>query len=136
MTSCDSVPPMPEAHEADRTALKLLVGICHEWRLSSSECSRLAGCSEQQLSAWRKSLTDQGDIVLTEAARERAWLVVSIYKWSELNGLNADRGGAWIRRKNTNMHGRTALEHLLSGDIAQLITLKRYLQSSYEIPYF
>ena len=109
-------------------ALRTFLRIVDLWGLSVAEQMTLLGVSGRPtFLKWR---TDP-NVVLPRDTLERISHVLGIYR--ALQTLLPDEwaADAWIRRPNTAslFGGRSALESMLSGQVADLFVVRQYLDS-------
>ena len=111
-----------------RAGLRAFFQIAESWGLSEDEQLRLLGePSRSTYIQWKK----EGASSLPRDVLERISYVLGIYK--ALRILIPDEGAAdaWIRRPNAApvFGGRSALERMLSGNVADLYVVRQYLDA-------
>jgi len=115
-------------------ALRAFFRLAGEWGLTAEEQRALLGQpAKTTFYRWRQGETG----ALTVDLMERLSHVLAIY--GALHGmyLEHERADAWVRRPNDAplFGGRTPLEHLLGGRIADLYEVRRYLEAATEPAY-
>ena len=114
--------------EMARAGLRAFFRIAELWHLTVDEQIRLLGSpARSTYFKWKK----QGASALPRDVLERISYILGIYK--ALLVLLADERGAdaWVRRPNAAplFGGRSALERMLSGNVADLYEVRRYLDA-------
>lgn len=117
--------PLPEL---GGPALRAYFAICQAWGLKNAEARRLLGDPpESTWYKWKKQQDGQpGRDVL-----ERISYVLGIYKALQLLFPDPTRADAWLRRPNAAapFGGGSALERMLSGNVADLYVVRSYLDA-------
>ena len=122
-------PPPADLASADSAAaaLRTFFRIAEAWRLSIAEQGTLLGVARTTLYQWK-----QGRVApLDRHLLERLSHLFGI--WSALQILLpvAERADAWLRAPNTAplFGGRSALERMLGGQVADLYVVRQYLDA-------
>ena len=131
MGSVHSVHPRRESPQAEAAAgagLRAFMKIAELWRLSVPEQLALLGItSRSTYFKWRKEPNPR----VPRDTLERLSYLLGIYKALQL--LLPDTGAAdeWVRRPNEAplFGGRSALERMLSGNVADLYIVRQYLDA-------
>jgi len=113
---------------AAAAALRTFFKIAERWQLSVPQQLRLLDASRSTLYAWRN-----GDVkaALDRAQLERLSYVFGIFKALEMLFPQPGRADAWIRKPNAAplFGGRSALERMLAGNVADLYVVRQYLDA-------
>ncbi len=120
------VPPAPVA--LGGPALRAFFGIASAWNLRPAEARRLLGDPpESTFYKWKK----QQDGAPGRDVIERISHVLGIFKALQILFPDPTRADAWIRRPNTAapFGGGSALERMLTGNVADLYVVRRYLDA-------
>ena len=127
--------PLPARAEVDlasresaQALLRTFFNIAQAWKLSSREAMTLLGLrSRSTYHVWKDGKSGP----LPRDTLERISYVLGIYKALRLLLPSDEAADAWIRKPNTAplFGGRSALERLLSGNVADLYEVRRYLDS-------
>ena len=126
--SVRTAPVPPPAPDLGGPALRAFFRIAQAWGLKSGEARRLLGDPpESTFYKWKK-LQDGApprDVI------ERISYVLGIFKALELLFPDPTRADAWIRKPNAALPfgGRSALDRMLSGNVADLYVVRSYLDS-------
>jgi hypothetical protein len=126
---------LPRAADRDVTGeemagagLRAFFRVAALWRLSVDEQLTLLGSpSRSTFFKWKK----QGADTLSRDVLERISYVLGIYKALQILLPDEAAADGWVRRPNeaTPFGGRSALERMLSGNVADLYEVRRYLDA-------
>ncbi len=108
--------------------LRAFVNIAEAWSLSIAEQLKLLGIgSRSTFFKWRR----ERDPKLPADTLERLSYLLGIYKSLQILLPDAPAADAWIRKPNTAapFGGRSALERMLSGQVADLYVVRQYLDA-------
>lgn len=107
-------------------ALRTFFRIADAWRLTEAEQMRLLGLdSRSTFQNWKRGAVS----VVPRDALERISYVMGIYKGLQiLLPLTADE---WVRKPNKArlFGGRSALERMMSGNVADLYVVRQYVDA-------
>jgi hypothetical protein len=108
--------------------LRAFVNIAEAWGLSVAEQLKLLGiASRSTFFKWRRERNPKlpGDTL------ERLSYLLGIYKSLQILLPESKAADAWIRQPNTAapFGGRSALERMLSGQVADLYVVRQYLDA-------
>ncbi|HNR91454.1 MAG TPA: MbcA/ParS/Xre antitoxin family protein [Dokdonella sp.] len=120
-------PPQP-ATELGGPALRAFFAIAERWGLRVADQRRLLGePPESTFYKWKR----ERDGSLGRDVLERISYVLGIYKSLAILFPDAERADAWVRRPNSApaFGGRSALERMLSGNVADLYVVREYLDA-------
>lgn len=108
--------------------LRAFVNIAEAWELSVAEQLTLLGiASRSTFFKWRRERSPR----LPRDTLERLSYLLGIYKSLQILLPDAKIADAWIRKANTaaTFGGRSALERMLSGQVADLYVVRQYLDA-------
>jgi hypothetical protein len=111
-----------------RAGLRAFFRLAALWGLSVDEQVTLLGSpSRSTYFKWKK----EGAESLPRDVLERISYLLGIYKALQILLPEATAADEWVRRPNdaTPFGGRTALERMLSGHVADLYEVRRYLDA-------
>lgn len=111
-----------------RAGLRAFFRIAGLWRLSVDEQLMLLGQpARSTYYRWKKEGADE----LSKDVLERLSYILGIYKALQVLVPDAVAADAWVRQPNEArpFGGRTALERMLSGRVADLYEVRRYLDA-------
>jgi len=118
----------PEAVAAGGAGLRAFARIAELWHLSVAEQLALLGItSRSTYFKWRKDSHPK----LPRDTLERLSYLLGIYKALQLLLPEARSADEWIRRPNDAplFGGKSALERMLSGNVADLYIVRQYLDA-------
>lgn len=121
-------PTALSASQVARASLRTFFRIAALWKLSVEEQMTLLGLtSRSTYFKWKKEGTDR----LSPDTLERLSYVFGIYKALQLLLPTAAAADAWVRRPNAAppFNGGSALERMLSGNVADLYVVRQYLDA-------
>ena len=121
---------------ADRKALsgpglRAFFRIASLWRLSANEQMVLLGVTARStFFKWKKG----PDAVLPKDALERISYILGIFKALEILLPHEAAADEWVKRPNAAapFGGRSALDRMLSGQVADLFVVRQYLDAQRE----
>lgn len=126
--SVRTAPAVLPAADLGGPALRAFFRIAQAWDLKSAEARRLLGDPpESTFYKWKK----QQDGAPSRDVIERISYVLGIFKALELLFPDPTRADAWIRKPNAALPfgGRSALDRMLSGNVADLFVVRSYLDA-------
>ena len=109
-------------------ALRAFFRIADLWQLSIAEQMTLLGVSARStFFKWKRN----ADVELPKDTLERISYLLGIYKALQILLPDPHAADAWVRRPNQAplFGGRSALERMLSGHVADLFVVRRYLDA-------
>ena len=109
-------------------ALRTFFRIAEIWGISVKEQMILLGVAARStFFKWKKTPT----VVLPKDTLERISYIVGIYKALQILLPDERAADEWVRRPNSAplFGGRPALERMLSGQVADLFVVRRYLDA-------
>ncbi|HLQ89649.1 MAG TPA: MbcA/ParS/Xre antitoxin family protein [Xanthobacteraceae bacterium] len=109
-------------------ALRAFFRIAELWGLGTEEQMTLLGVTARStFFNWKKD----NDAVLSKDTLERISYILGIYQALQTLLPNEGAADSWIKQANTALPfgGRSALERMLSGQVADLFVVRQYLDS-------
>jgi hypothetical protein len=127
-TQRDSIPGRSGGTQLGGPGLRAFVNIAEAWGLSVAEQLKLLGiASRSTFFKWRRERNPRlpGDTL------ERLSYLLGIYKSLQILLPDVRAADEWIRKPNTAapFGGRSALERMLSGQVADLYVVREYLDA-------
>jgi len=112
-------------------ALKTFLNIVDVWGLSQTEAMTLLGYDDNTRSTYFKWKREPASVKLQKEKLERLSYVFGIYKALQVLLPNPNSADAWVKKPNTApiFNGESALSRMLSGNVADLYVVRRYLDS-------
>ena len=114
--------------EAGQALLRTFFNIADAWKLTAAERMALLGVrSRSTFHLWREGKSGP----LSADTLERISYVFGIYKALQMLLPSAEAADAWVRKPNDAplFNGQSALERMLSGHVADLYEVRRYLDA-------
>lgn len=118
--------PKLDRKKLSPAALKAFFKIAELWKLSVEDQMTLLGLTTRStFFNWQKD----PEVSVPKDTLERISYVLGIYKALQILLPNDRAADGWIRRPNANplFAGKSALERMLSGQVADLFTVRQYL---------
>lgn len=115
-----------EAHGG--AALRVFFRIADLWKLSASEQRTLLGSpARSTFFKWKK----EGATQIPRDTLERISYILGIYKALQILLPEPAAADAWVRKPNSAeiFGGRSALDRMLSGNVADLYVVRSYLDA-------
>ncbi|TAN02914.1 MAG: DUF2384 domain-containing protein [Rhodanobacteraceae bacterium] len=109
-------------------ALRAFFKLAERWNLRVAEQRKLLGDPpESTFYKWKR----ERDGALGRDTLERISYLLGIFKALAILFPQADRADAWLRKPNTapTFGGKSALERMLSGNVADLFVVRQYLDA-------
>lgn len=109
-------------------ALRTFFRIAELWNLSADEQMTLLGITARStFFKWKKD----ADAILPKDTLERISYVLGIYKALQILLPDEKAADAWVKRTNEAplFAGRSALDRMLSGQVADLFVVRQYLDA-------
>ena len=118
----------PARHARNRSLMNAFVRIADMWGLSAEQQRVLLGNpSRSTYFKWRKD----EDPPLPPDTQERISYILGIFKDLQILLPDAREADTWIKAANSNplFGGKSALDRMLSGKVADLYTVRQYLDA-------
>lgn len=112
-------------------ALRTFFNIAGDWNLNAVQAMTLLGFDGRTRSTYFKWKRDPEGARLTKEKLERLSYIFGIYKALQIVLPKAESADSWIHRPNaaTPFGGRSALDRMLSGNVADLYVVRQYLDA-------
>jgi hypothetical protein len=118
--------PKLDRRKLSPAALKAFFKIAELWALSVEDQMTLLGLTTRStFFNWQKD----PEVSVPKDTLERISYILGIYKALQILLPNDRAADGWVRRANTNplFGGKSALDRMLSGQVADLYTVRQYL---------
>jgi hypothetical protein len=119
-------PKAPQRKDLTGPALRTFFRIADAWGLTENEQMRLLGLDKRSTyQSWKRG----GVATIPRDALERISYVMGIYKGLQI--LLPRSANDWVRKPNKSpiFGGRTALDRMTSGNVADLYVVRQYLDA-------
>jgi hypothetical protein len=123
----ESTTPDLSTPEAGAAALRAFWRLAEAWRLSVPEQTTLLGVGRTTLYQWKQGKP----AVLDRHVLERLSYLFGIWAALQILLPASERADAWVRQPNDAplFGGRSALERMLGGQVADLFVVRQYLDA-------
>ena len=120
-----------QTKEAAGAALRTYFNIAKTWALDESQAMTLLGFDQKTRSTYFRWKKDPDSAQLGRDRLERLSYIFGIYKGLQILLPEASAADGWIHRPNSAapFGGRSALDRMLSGHVADLYEVRRYLDA-------
>ncbi|BAZ92654.1 hypothetical protein TspCOW1_24910 [Thiohalobacter sp. COW1] len=112
-------------------ALRTYFNIVRDWNLNTEQAMTLLGFDERTRSTFFKWKREPESARLSREKLERLSYIFGIYKDLQILLPKAESADQWIHRPNdaTLFGDRSALDRMLSGNVADLYVVRQYLDA-------
>lgn len=112
-------------------ALRTFFNIAEAWNLGTDQAMTLLGFDERTRSTFFKWKREPESARLTREKLERLSYLFGIYKDLQILLPRPESADTWIHRPNDAplFGGRSALDRMLSGNVADLYVVRQYLDA-------
>jgi hypothetical protein len=130
ITTATSKPHL-QTKEAAGAALRTYFNIARLWTLDESQAMTLLGFDDKSRSTYFRWKRDPDSARLNNDKLERLSYIFGIYKDLQILLPQAGAADGWIHRPNSAdpFGGKSALQRMLSGHVADLYEVRRYLDA-------
>lgn len=130
MTHATLLEPI-DSTKMSTAAAKTFLNIVDAWGLTQSEAMTLLGYEDSTRSTYFNWKREPASVKLQKEKLERLSYVFGIYKALQVLLPNPASADAWIRKPNSAplFNGGSALNRMLSGNVADLYVVRCYLDS-------
>jgi hypothetical protein len=128
MTVTPAPTPGPDRKALSPPALRSFFRLAELWKLSVAEQMTLLGVTARStFFQWKKNT----NVELPKDTLERISYLLGIYKALQILLPDPQAADAWVRQPNQAplFAGRSALDRMLSGHVADLFVVRRYLDA-------
>jgi Protein of unknown function (DUF2384) len=123
-----ALPRTAPAEDLGGPALRTFFKLAERWNLRIAEQRKLLGDPpESTFYKWKR----QQDGVLGRDTLERISYLLGIYKALQILFPDPEQADAWLHKSNQSVlfGGHSALERMLSGNVADLYVVRQYLDA-------
>jgi len=120
-------PPKPSSRDLSAAGLRAFFNIARDWGLSTDEQMVLLGAPGRSTFFKWKSAPEAAD--LKRDTLERLSYLLGIYKALQILLPAVAAADAWVKKPNSAplFGGRSALDRMLGGNVADLVAVRQYL---------
>lgn len=122
-------PPKPSSRDLSAAGLRTFFNIARDWGLSTDEQMVLLGAPGRSTFFKWKAAPETAD--LKRDTLERLSYLLGIYKALQILLPAATAADAWVKKPNSAplFGGRSALDRMLGGNVADLVAVRQYLDA-------
>ena len=119
----------PSNRALSAAGLRAFFNIARDWGLNTDEQMVLLGAPGRSTFFKWKSAPESAD--LKRDTLERVSYILGIYKALQILLPATDAADAWVKKPNTAplFGGKSALERMLGGNVADLLAVRQYLDA-------
>ncbi len=119
----------PSRRELSAAGLRAFFNIARDWGLNTEEQMVLLGAPGRSTFFKWKSAPESAD--LKRDTLERLSYLLGIYKALQILLPDAAAADAWVKKPNSAplFGGRSALDRMLGGNVADLVAVRQYLDA-------
>ena len=119
----------PSPREISAAGLRAFFAIARDWGLNTEEQMVLLGAPGRSTFFKWKSAPESAD--LKRDTLERLSYILGIYKALQILLPDTASADAWVKKPNSapGFGGRSALERMLGGNVADLVAVRQYLDA-------
>ena len=120
-----------EPEQLSVSAAKTFSNIVQAWELKSADAMALMGYDSATKSTYYKWQRDPASVRMPKEKLERLSYIFGIYKALQVLLPDPKAADAWIKKPNRApvFNGSSALNRMLSGNVADLYVVRQYLDS-------
>jgi hypothetical protein len=128
MSRQQQIAPTLEERGLSGPALRTFFRIAGSWNLTTEQQTTLLGTTRSTYFNWKRR---PDETILPRDALERISYILGIYKALQILLPDTKAADAWVTRPNSapTFAGRSALERMLSGQVADLYVVRQYLDA-------
>ena len=122
-------PAQPSNRALSAAGLRAFFNIARDWGLNTDEQMVLLGAPGRSTFFKWKSAPESAD--LKRDTLERVSYILGIYKALQILLPSPAAAGAWVKKPNAAplFGGKSALERMLGGNVADLLAVRQYLDA-------
>lgn len=125
----DNDTPIPGGFSAAEAVAmqRAVLNLFGRWRITDEQAARLLGdLSTKTIGRWRKG--EYGRVGRDLA--DRMSNILGVHKALRIVFADPGRGYDWVKKPNTDLGGRSALEVMLQGGLMDIVRVRRYLDAA------
>lgn len=122
-----AAPDIPRITDAEAAAMvRAVIRLFEHWQVSDGEARDiLGGLAARTYARWKAGEIGRIDRDLAT----RLSLLMGIHKGLRYLFADPERGYAWVKKPNTTLDGRSAVEIMIEGDMFALARIRAYLDA-------
>jgi uncharacterized protein (DUF2384 family) len=117
--------PLPITDEEAEAMFRACVNLFRLWRLSDNDAAVLLDLPVRTFARWKTGAIGR----IGRDQKARLSNIIGIHKALRIIFREPDRAYGWIRASNSAFGGRSAIDVMLSGELTDLMRVRRYLDA-------
>jgi uncharacterized protein (DUF2384 family) len=117
--------PSPITDEEAEAMFRACVNLFRLWRLSDNDAAVLLDLPVRTFARWKTGAIGR----IGRDQKARLSNIMGIHKALRIIFREPDRAYGWIRASNSAFGGRSAIDVMLSGELTDLMRVRRYLDA-------
>ena len=117
--------PLPITDEEAEAMFRACVNLFRLWRLSDNDAAVLLDLPVRTFARWKTGAIGR----IGRDQKARLSNIIGIHKALRIIFWEPDRAYGWIRASNSAFGGRSAIDVMLSGELTDLMRVRRYLDA-------
>jgi hypothetical protein len=117
--------PLPITDDEAQAMFRACVNLFRLWRLSDNDAAVLLDLPVRTFARWKAGTIGR----IGRDQKARLSNIIGIHKALRIIFREPDRAYGWIRASNSAFGGRSAIEVMLSGELTDLMRVRRYLDA-------
>lgn len=117
--------PLPITDEEAEAMFRACVNLFRLWRLSDNDAAVLLDLPTRTFARWKTGAIGR----IGRDQKARLSNIIGIHKALRIIFREPDRAYDWIRASNSTFGGRSAIDVMLSGELTDLMRVRRYLDA-------
>jgi len=117
--------PLPITDEEAEAMFRACVNLFRLWRLSDNDAAVLLDLPVRTFARWKTGAIGR----IGRDQKARLSNIIGIHKALRIIFREPDRAYGWIRASNSKFGGRSAIDVMLSGELTDLMRVRRYLDA-------
>jgi hypothetical protein len=124
-TDVEDFVPSPITDDEAEAMFRACVNLFRLWRLSDNDAAVLLDLPVRTFARWKAGAIGR----IGRDQKARLSNIMGIHKALRIIFREPDRAYGWIRASNTAFGGRSAIDVMLSGELTDLMRVRRYLDA-------
>jgi uncharacterized protein (DUF2384 family) len=124
-TDAQDFVPLPITDDEAEAMFRACVNLFRLWRLSDNDAAVLLDLPVRTFARWKTGAIGR----IGRDQKARLSNIIGIHKALRIVFREPDRAYGWIRASNSAFGGRSAIDVMLSGELTDLMRVRRYLDA-------
>jgi uncharacterized protein (DUF2384 family) len=124
-TDVEDFVPLPITDDEAEAMFRACVNLFRLWRLSDNDAAVLLDLPVRTFARWKTGAIGR----IGRDQKARLSNIMGIHKALRIIFREPDRAYGWIKASNSAFGGRSAIDVMLSGELTDLMRVRRYLDA-------